>query len=249
MLFKVFSFYKMKILIFIIASDELEIYKEEQKVWRKYMHSHKDITSFFIKGKSSCDALQDELHFDTEENLKPGIINKTIMALKKIDCSAYDYIIRTNLSSFFVFENLIKFLDNKPRRNFYCGKTGQEPLYKWVSGAGIIISNDVANILIDNYNDLYDNKELPDDVLIGKVLSKYDITVTEAPRTDILYINNINDLYNDIENFYNNNTIFHYRIKQIYYTPENRLSSELFILNLLYDKYNLKNKIIEMDTR
>lgn len=219
----------MKLILLIIASDELEVYREEQKIWLKYMNTNANVKSYFIKGMRGDMEYKDTentLYFDTVENLQPGIINKTIMACKKIieDKEDFDYLIRTNLSSFFIFEKLITFISSNENIE-YSGVPISGFPYNACSGAGIILSKKSVGILVDHFYELYDHSEDPDDLLIGKVLTKYKVPFMPAPRQDLL---SVQEFIN-----YNYEDHFHFRVKQIYCHPINRTCDEIFILNNL----------------
>jgi hypothetical protein len=219
----------MKLIILIIASDDLEIYREEQKFWRKYMNSYQNITSYFIKGGVGTEP--NTLYFNTPENLQPGIVNKTIMALKKIsdNNTDFDYIVRTNLSSFFIFPRLLEFLQQHKDID-YSGVPINGFSYNACSGAGIILSKKAVNTLVEHFDELYNHEDTPDDLIIGEVLTKYNIAFTPATRQDILSMENFDKLEENYE-------IFHFRVKQIYCHPHNRTNNEIYILNELYKKY------------
>jgi hypothetical protein len=67
----------------------------------------------------------------------------------------FDYIIRTNLSSFYVFSRLFKFLTTLPTEKCYCGVQGQEDNWTFASGSGFILSPDLVKLLVQHKNQLY----------------------------------------------------------------------------------------------
>ena len=77
----------LKVLVLIIASDQVPIYRELQEVWRSYMHSDpQHIEAYFIKGDPNLPSLyeikEDVIWSRTEEGWSPGIINKTVLSLE-----------------------------------------------------------------------------------------------------------------------------------------------------------------------
>ena len=76
----------------------------EKKVWEKYMHTFINIDCFFIEGKVQIENFK-TIQTDVEENIVPGIYQKTLVALKELD-QKYDFYVRTNLSSFVNFYTL-----------------------------------------------------------------------------------------------------------------------------------------------
>jgi hypothetical protein len=93
---------------------------------------------------------------------------------------AYDYIFRTNASSYVDKKRLKSWLMDKPRTNFYCGIDGGG----FASGCGFALSTDLVNILrtIDDY------PTASEDCLIGVYLERAGIKVTPgAHRFDYYF--------------------------------------------------------------
>lgn len=107
----------------------------------------------------------------------------------------YDFIFRTNSSSYVDKEALLKFAKTLPKEKCYCGINGGT----YASGAGFFISRDCAEILA------YEIDEHPhgaEDILIGSILSEFGITITPgAIRCDM------DNLQSEIKDTY------HYRCK------------------------------------
>jgi len=126
----------------------------------------------------------DKLILTTPESYMPGILIKTIESFKIIN-NLYDYkhIIRTNLSSFFIVENILKISENLNDNNIYAGVNGIQPAQNipFVSGSGFWLSRDIVNIILNNKNKL--NKNLVDDVSIGDLLS--NINKSKLDRYDL----------------------------------------------------------------
>lgn len=153
----------------------------------------------------------DKLITNTPESIIPGILDKTISAFTIINNSYnYKHIIRTNLSSFYILHNLINISNGLEDTNLYSGYNG---LYKnsipFISGAGIWLSRDNVQYIIDNQSSL--DKQLIDDVAIGKLLINHKKGVLQ--RYDIINSNiEIQDKVTLLNNIINNNN-FHIRIK------------------------------------
>ncbi len=117
-----FSDRDMKILVLIIASDNLPVYVEEQKIWRAYMHLNpKHVEAYFIKADPTLStpfAIKEDIIWARgAENVRPGVLNKTLLAFEALlpRLHEFDYVIRTNLSSFYVFPRLFTFLETLPK--------------------------------------------------------------------------------------------------------------------------------------
>lgn len=110
----------MKCVILIIASRQFEWYQYYINILRQYMNSHPNFKSYFIFGNPTNEKLDnfidikgDEITVDVPEKEKPGILIKTLEALKLINNThEYDFIIRSNLSTFMHLEKCNDFLSN-----------------------------------------------------------------------------------------------------------------------------------------
>ena len=188
-----------KVLVLIIASDSNQAYMELQKIWRTYMNSDPEhFEVYFIRGNPDLTAPYEikgnDLYVKTEEGYTPGIVNKTVLSLEvfKDKLKDYDYVLRTNLSSFYVFPRLLDFLATLPKTNCYCGVQMYIPpqntifgLINFVSGAGIIMSSDLATKMVEGKEEIFKiNKELPDDVLIGLFFQRKSIFSVPGGRVD-----------------------------------------------------------------
>ena len=142
----------------------------------------------------------DKLILNTPESYMPGILIKTIESFKIIN-NLYDYkhIIRTNLSSFFIVENILKISENLNDNNIYAGVNGIQPAQNipFVSGSGFWLSRDIVNIILNNKNKL--NKNLVDDVSIGNILNNNNINKYILDRYNLVNGIEISDKKNLIE--------------------------------------------------
>lgn len=179
-----------KVLVLIIASDNTPIYSALQNVWRSYMHNDPEhIEAYFIKGNpdlsSEFQIEGDVIWSRTVENIMPGIVNKTILSLEALlpgIKGEFDYVLRTNLSSFYIFPRLLTFLQTCPTRNFYCSGGHAH----FASGSGFLMSPDVVEMLVAHKGELMNDTSGNDDVVIGNFLYQRGVFVTHHPRIDIL---------------------------------------------------------------
>lgn len=214
----------MNIIILIIASNNSNEYIEMQNIWRKYMNNHPNIKSFFIKNDLNIDTdiyLNENLntiYTKDIETYSPGIFNKTIKSIEYcLNNFKFDYIYRTNLSSFLELNKMYNFISNNHIE--YGGVIGNHNNINFASGSGFFISKEACNFLI-NYDRQININEYLDDVIIAKILTKkYKIDFID--RIDINKVDNIST--------YNTDTgIFHYRCKSDCFHT-------LSIMNNLYD--------------
>lgn len=214
----------IKLLVLIIASDQDPVYTELQKVWKSYMHYDSDhVEAYFIKGDPNLTSIAeikgDVIYSKTPEGwitdvLTPtglvpasaGVLNKTLLSLEAMAprFKEFDYVLRTNLSTFYNFPKMLEFLKKLPVSNCYAGS----PCDFFASGTGIIMSPDVAQMLVDSKAELFDNKSVEDDVVIGHFFRKKGVPVIHHDRLDILSLADWQKVKNTIPS-----NIFQFRVK------------------------------------
>lgn len=172
---------KIDIIILVIASRGQYYDKMINNYWSKMIRYCKinnyNLKFFLIFGNNvNTDDLElvddDKMILNVPDSYMPGILNKTIEAFKMIN-RTYDYkhIIRTNLSSFFIINNLINISKKLGNTNIYAGVNGIHKDIPFISGAGIWLSKDIIEHIINNSSLL--DRTLIDDVSIGKLLTNY----------------------------------------------------------------------------
>jgi hypothetical protein len=93
------------------------------------------------------------------------------------------YVMRSTLASFWCFSRLLRWLDGMPRTNFGAGVHGlMEDGTQFLSGAGFVLSADVAHSLVRHSNQL--NRTQFDDVAIGHQLRKMGVHTFPMARID-----------------------------------------------------------------
>jgi hypothetical protein len=217
------------IIILIIASDNLKEYVEMQNIWRKYMNTHPNIKSFFIKNDPNIDSnilLNEELNtiFVRDiENYVPGIFNKTIESIRYcLNNFNFDYIYRTNLSSFLSLEKMYNFICHN--HIDYGGVIGFHNEHKFASGCGFFMSKEVCEFLINYHIYDIDIYQYLDDVVIGIILTK---------KYNIDYINRID--IDSLDNPHLKHTAineFHYRCNTSNHLHTTNIMNTLYFLFL-----------------
>ena len=202
--------------IFLIASsDDLECYAKMRPFTRKYFDLYKDkIKYFFIELVEDLDTelceKEDYLFIKGQESIIPGIYIKTIKSIKYINENYnYDYLIRTNLSSFWNLNNLLNLNKNIPFNNFAGGFI---PFGEFISGTGIMLSKDVSVNLCSTVSKILYPIDEYDDVYISKLLCYMGYSLTDvqtiSPYRWGFFINdNLSIPMNEID------TTLYYRIK------------------------------------
>jgi hypothetical protein len=174
----------MKVLMLVISSQTQSVYRHHKAIWETYMKSHPDIECYFIEFTPSVlsPLLTSSTLFLRGRETYPGILDKTLKALDYFTRrSHYDYVIRTNLSSVWIFPKLIRFLETAPRTGLYGGVRNDNQPWPYVSGAGITFSWDVVQLLLRNRHLAYASNFI-DDVDIGFVFVNLGVPITSVPR-------------------------------------------------------------------
>jgi hypothetical protein len=137
--------------------------------------------------------------------------------LRELLLKDWDFLFRTNASSYVDLEMAREWADKLPRTRLYAGRDGG----KFASGCGFFASRDVCQILAD---ELTDEAHPYEDVLIGQTLEKHNIPVSGLyDRYDFNHVNdNIPDIY-------------HYRCKSNDPTRQQDIKA-------MYDIHKLKMK-------
>lgn len=171
----------MKLLVLIIAHDD-PIYIGMHEQWKRYMNKYDNIKCYFLKYKSDIenyvviDESNNTIYIKGKESLIPGCLDKTIKSLYYLLDNNYnfDYLLRTNLSTVWNFENLCNFIKNN---NFLIGgfqgkhNFDRRHFVDFVAGSGILFHKNMCNILMENRHLL--NYNIIDDVSICILLKKY----------------------------------------------------------------------------
>ena len=217
-------------IVLIVASTDKQIYNEFKKIWKKYKDSNSNYKVFFVYTKNTAEGLDidpdcDIIYDDLTENMTDPFNNinsfiKIQRSIKYINENYnYKYIVRTNLSTFWDFNNLDKIIEKLPTENvFYgppanCYVTG----VPFICGAYIIMSKDVAQKVADSTDF---RRDLAEDVIIGNIIiEKNKINVTPpfnnnegVHKNHELTKDNLEIFFNQLETYKSEGVIF-YRLK------------------------------------
>jgi hypothetical protein len=112
---------------------------------------------------------------------------KTIIAFKHVLKNyEFDYLFRTNTSSYLDVPSLLKFLEKEPNKNLYAGVIGKVfGTSRFASGAGILLSRDVIERICESESGW--KHGLVDDIAIADLVSGFrapTVEVSSLPRVD-----------------------------------------------------------------
>jgi hypothetical protein len=110
-------------------------------------------------------------------------MRKTLFVFRAALDAGYDYVVRSNLSTFFDWTLLGAWLAAAPRSGLLAGTTDGMP---WVCGCCIVLSRDVIELIVTRFWDrLWDAQEL-DDVVLCRELEPV-VPFLKVPRVDSHY--------------------------------------------------------------
>jgi hypothetical protein len=189
----------------LVLANDGGLYSDLQTIWLSYMDSSPQIDCYFIKGRPEQEEqiILDEttLYIKTEEGYDEALWRKTLEAFRYFQpkLKDYDFVYRTNLSSFIQFDRFLEFCATLPRANLCSAVIGYD-IVPFPSGSGFTLSCDLVNRIIEDPPE----HQIMDDVTVGLALNKWGIQIVEAPRVDIEH-----------ESDKINPAVFHHRIKTL----------------------------------
>jgi hypothetical protein len=206
-----------KFIFVVLSSDKLTIdnpYYGNEKRYNKFKILNKiiydkfinDIKFFFIEYNNKLEEniieLNDYIYIKGDEMpLNPNTLLKTIQAIEYINNKYnYDYIIHTNLSSIWNIPVLLSLYDNIPRTNFFGGHLIFD---YFITGTGILFSNDIIPLLINIKTDtnIFINNN---DIAITAYMVNYNIPIFNLQNMlnykweQIINDNYANEYFDDI---------------------------------------------------
>lgn len=202
---------KISVAILVISVSKSKIesnprWQIEKENWL-YKYKYPTWADVFL---IECDTIKENFaqvsKYKCVESGTRGIFQKTILAIENLLSHKYDYYVRTNLSTFIIYDRLYKYLDNIGIVN--------EPIYRgvycadgnWVGGFGIILNRPAAKKLVEiGKKPKFFNKKTSDDVLVGKIMTIIDC---KCVKNEILYYQWIYNKSNNLKNIENNDKIF-----------------------------------------
>lgn len=225
----------MKIIILVLSKEDNLYSKLENTIretWGSYKSENIDIFYYYGDGDyfKVCGDKIYTTHIESIYNIGYKTIDSFEYLSKNID---FDYVYRTNSSSYLNINKMIEFLKGKPVNNFYCAMVNVEKKsgIKFGSGSGYFLSKDLVEFVIKNKNKW--DHSLIDDVALGDLLLKNGFKITPSTRLDINGVENGDFLSNS--NIISKKRIdsnFHFRCKCL----NREIDSE--IMRKLYKYFN-----------
>jgi len=171
----------MKICTAVMTYDD-PLYNHFDKIKRAYLEKNNEDYYFVYNGtdNSKNDLSKRSLNYYSDihnEGGIPVIYLKFINLIQSGIFNNYDFIIRVN-SSTFINMDIIREKLATLKDNIYMGFF--DPAWHFVSGACIIFSQDMLQLLAKNFNTVNYFKE--DDVVIGDIMTSQNVNKTYLDR-------------------------------------------------------------------
>ena len=204
-----------RLLILVLAGDRFvsnQNLNTQTKTWMKDIPQNVELITY--RGGKFDNFDEGRLFLQVSDEYS-AISEKTKKAFEWINNNyMFDYIFRTNTSSYIDVKRLYDFCKNNKKEYLYRGRklknNFKDTEIEWVSGAEILLSKPSFELLLKDPND-WDIK-LPDDVSIGEILQKYKIQIDES--NSILFSPSFFEMIN-----FNHEYHFRCRVDSPYYYP------------------------------
>lgn len=235
-----------------IKPEWVPLYPTFKRIWESYMDVNPSIKVLFVYGGGNTDEKKpyDLVYEDVVENNHPGMITKTLRAFADIDQNyRYDFLIRTNLSTFWDLNLLEKRLDKLPKQGCLNGthirlKDRAMNSYHYIAGYDMVMSRDLITKIIPFSKEIIEQKVYcnMEDLSLCNGFEKYlSVQINEvAPFNEAVTISMPLDATEFNESVYQSaldlqkyRCADHYRVK----TRTNRNLDKMTLQRLLYDTY------------
>jgi hypothetical protein len=196
----------------VIACETHPLFKQLKVEWRK--NTHPSVKNIFIQYSSNVDQItlvdDDTLFLPGTESFE-GITRKTVESLEYfLNYTNFTHVIRTNLSSVWHYPRLISYLNTREMTGLFTGVMGTDNSRYFISGAGMYMSRDVAELLVKNKEKVY-TYLFQDDLAISYALDDLGVKLTSSSnRFDLV----TPELFNVNKHSIPRN-VHHFRLKQV----------------------------------
>ena len=192
-----------------------------KKIYQAYMNEVADIKVLFVYGRSTEPLGENDLSYDVIENDYPGIITKTLLAMEQVDKEYdYDFIVRTNLSTFWDLPKLSVRLDTLPKTKCLAGtpvdfKDPEGNAYNYVAGFDLVMSRDIVKLLVENKQAVIEQNvyAMMEDLSLCTAAHTYSdpVMITDFRQGCVAGLRENN--MDVVQTIYNNRNADHYRVK------------------------------------
>lgn len=171
-----------------------------------------------------------------------GILQTTISALSYVNSNfEFDYVIRTNVSSYWNLQRLLEMLDRAPRNDLYMGVIGKSYIPKldaeleFISGAGIILSKDIVELILKNREQIESN--FIDDIALGILARNLNVKITDAKRKNIGEISRLICIP-----LHQLSQEYHFRLRSDFNLLGFRRRKDVYLMKILHFRLRIANR-------
>jgi hypothetical protein len=225
-----------KILILVIACNKdpyIDLERECREMWAAYclsnitilfLHSSLEYSDSFLDGSTLYVNGAEEIC-----NVGYKMLHAFSYCLQNIE---FDYIYRTNLSSYINQIGLYNYAQSLPDNNVYKGVVGQFGNISFASGCGYFISKDLVRYVVEYKNRW--NHKLIDDVALAQLLKTINVVPEPVERIDI--ITNESLVNFNVETI---GSCFHFRCKS-----ETDRTHDVRVMKMLHNYFSTKQELV-----
>lgn len=227
---------KYKAIVMVLASHQT-LWEMMKPIWMQYMDREPSIKVIFVYAQDPTDVDPghhvlngNDLHLSGVPERYPIYIDKTLEAFKFVDEKFdYDFLVRTNLSTFWILDRLLEYLGGLPTENYYGGfkylmwsflTKGDK---SFAAGWEVVMSRDVVTSTIAHSAEATENyvnhSTPPEDMALGAVIVKevgvpfVDTSERSMRIESAVNSSGLNLVNNIVENAWDDGRIMAIRIK------------------------------------
>ena len=175
----------MKLIILVLSYNDngiyTDFYKSQKETWDSINISNTS-TYYYFGNNESNEICDHKILTNVSESLK-NCGHKLINSLELIKDLEFDFIYRTNSSSYVDKSILYDRLANIKDINYYAGINGYFDNIKFASGSGFVMTKNLVNLILNNKSSF--RHDLIDDVAVVELLSRFKVPVHNAERFDV----------------------------------------------------------------
>jgi hypothetical protein len=177
-----------KILIIVLSYNDNAIYSKFYKAQKETWGSVNvnNVETYYLFGNHHRnEIIGNEILTTIKESNLNNCGYKTIEAFELVKDFDFDYIFRTNSSSYVDKQLLLNYSLDKPTNNYYSAVIGNFEGVLFASGSGYFISKDLVNLVLEN-KDKWNHHFGYDDTALGRLLNDFGVKPQPNNRFDIL---------------------------------------------------------------
>jgi hypothetical protein len=180
----------MKILILVQSVDidrYPELTKAQQETWDSIKHPDIEVLYYYPITTTKRGIDGNKLYIGGSNHWSYMFVN-TIRAFREVMSLEWDFILKTDSTSYVNKEQLVKVMTGKPTTQYYGGHLCETPpegmTTQFLFGGGYLLSKDVVATLIDVYASNPTKRAGYDDCHVGNILTdkfEWDVSLEMCP--------------------------------------------------------------------